>query len=112
LICVVSLSYDRGVEGEDQRARACFEELERSFAARGYMPYRLGIQSMHQMRTSGAYGALLQAIKSEVDPAGILSPGRYAATPMSPTQSTQSLQELARELEAETGQPRLNPRTE
>jgi 4-cresol dehydrogenase (hydroxylating) len=77
LICVIS-AYDRHVEGEDRRARVCFDELQSTFAANGYMPYRLGIQSMGQMQLSGAYGDLLASIKRSVDPANILAPGRYA----------------------------------
>jgi 4-cresol dehydrogenase (hydroxylating) len=79
LICVISLTYDREVSGEDERARACFEELEATLAEKGYVPYRLGIRSMHLMRCSGAYASLLSAIKKFVDPADILAPGRYIA---------------------------------
>ena len=77
MICIISISFDRAVPGQDQLAAACYEELEGELDARGYMPYRLGIQSMGRMRNDGAYGDLLQAIKRNVDPAGILAPGRY-----------------------------------
>jgi len=66
------------VAGEDQRARDCFEELQSELAAKGYVSYRLGIQSMQEMKTDNAYAALLREIKRAVDPAGILAPGRYA----------------------------------
>ena len=79
LMCVISISYDREVQGEDQKARACFDELRSELAVKGYPPYRLGIQSMGQIPGGGAYGELLAAIKSSVDPAGILAPGRYAS---------------------------------
>ena len=79
IICVISLTYDRDVAGEDERAGQCYRELETELAAKGYVPYRLGIQSMDQMNDNGAYGSLLDAIKRHVDPAGILAPGRYAA---------------------------------
>jgi 4-cresol dehydrogenase (hydroxylating) flavoprotein subunit len=78
LICVISITYDREQAGEDRRARACFEQLQSELAAKGYISYRLGIQSMQQMKAQGAYGALLGDIKRAVDPAGILAPGRYA----------------------------------
>jgi 4-cresol dehydrogenase (hydroxylating) len=78
IICVISLTYDRDLEGEDERAERCYLELEAALAARGYFPYRLGIQSMNLMNASGAYGALLSAIKKFVDPEGILAPGRYS----------------------------------
>jgi 4-cresol dehydrogenase (hydroxylating) len=79
IICVISITYDREVTGEDERASRCAAELETQLSAKGYLPYRLGIQSMDQLRYRGAYGALLSAIKKFVDPADILSPGRYAA---------------------------------
>ena len=79
IICVISLTYDRGVEGEDERAASCYRELEMKLAAKGYFPYRLGIQSMDLMNDTGAYGWLLSSIKNMVDPVGILAPGRYAA---------------------------------
>jgi len=77
MICIISIGYDRDLPGEDDKATACYKELEAALDARGYMPYRLGIQSMGKMRMEGAYGELLRAIKRTVDPASILSPGRY-----------------------------------
>ena len=88
LICVISITYDREETGEDQRARAGFDQLQTELAAKGYVPYRLGIQSMDQMKAEGAYASLLGAIKHAVDPAGVLAPGRYA---MDSTRQTQSL---------------------
>lgn len=79
IICVISLTYDREVPGEDERARCCIDELETALSEKGYLPYRLGIQSMDQMGCRGAYASLLSAIKKVVDPADILAPGRYAA---------------------------------
>jgi 4-cresol dehydrogenase (hydroxylating) len=78
IICVISLTYDRDVPGEDERAHDCCGELEAELASRGYFPYRLGIQSMNQMNGGGAHGRLLSAIKNYVDPENILAPGHYA----------------------------------
>jgi 4-cresol dehydrogenase (hydroxylating) len=77
LICVVSITYDRDVAGQDDCAKVCLEELLASFVTRGYMPYRLGIQSMGLSRPEGVPGQILDALKRHVDPAGILSSGRY-----------------------------------
>jgi 4-cresol dehydrogenase (hydroxylating) flavoprotein subunit len=87
LICVISITYDREEAGEDRRARACFEQLQAELAAKGYISYRLGIQSMGEMKTQGAYASLLADIKRAVDPAGILAPGRYAPEVNRKTQS-------------------------
>jgi 4-cresol dehydrogenase (hydroxylating) len=81
IICVISLTYDREVPGEDERARKCSDELEAQLAIKGYLPYRLGIQSMNQMNGGGAHGRMLSAIKKFVDPENILAPGRYSAVP-------------------------------
>jgi 4-cresol dehydrogenase (hydroxylating) flavoprotein subunit len=79
IICVISLTYDRDVPGEDERALECCGELEAELTSKGYLPYRLGIQSMDQINRSGAHGRLLSAIKNYVDPENILAPGRYAS---------------------------------
>jgi len=80
LICVVSITYDREIAGEDDRARSCYEELQSTFDEAGYQPYRLGIQSMKLAGGSGAYTRLLDTIRNSVDPGGILAPGRYKAS--------------------------------
>lgn len=80
IICVVSLTYDREIPGEDERARACYNELQSTYDQAGYQPYRLGIQSMKLAGGSGAYIRLLDTIRNSVDPGGILAPGRYKAS--------------------------------
>ena len=77
LVCVISITYDRETPGEDERAMACYADLQRQLSAKGYVSYRLGIQSMGEMNAQGAYGRLLEAVKQAADPAGILAPGRY-----------------------------------
>jgi 4-cresol dehydrogenase (hydroxylating) len=79
LICVISITYDREAPGEDDRAMACYADLQEQLSAKGYTPYRLGIQSMGEMKAEGAYASLLADIKRAADPKGILAPGRYAA---------------------------------
>ena len=69
------------VPGEDERTakRLVFYPWRAELAAKGYYPYRLGIQSMDQMNGGGAHGRMLAAIKKFVDPKNILAPGRYSA---------------------------------
>jgi 4-cresol dehydrogenase (hydroxylating) flavoprotein subunit len=78
LICVISLTYDREIPGEDDRARACYDELQAELDQSGYQPYRLGIQSMALAGATGAYARLLNTIRNSVDPGRILAPDRYA----------------------------------
>ncbi len=78
LDCVVALSYDRDIEGEDERAQQCHDELLAKWIANGYYPYRLGIHSMHSLpEPESAYKKFITSIKNAVDSNGILSPGRY-----------------------------------
>jgi 4-cresol dehydrogenase (hydroxylating) len=77
LTCVISISYDRDVPGEDERAMASSDELVAELIRSGYHFYRLGIHSMNAVRQSGPYTAVLDTLKQSLDPAGILAPGRY-----------------------------------
>jgi 4-cresol dehydrogenase (hydroxylating) flavoprotein subunit len=77
LTCVISISYDRQVAGEDERALACFDRLVASFADSGYNFYRLGVQFMHSVHPDPAYTSLLSTLKRVLDPNSVLSPGRY-----------------------------------
>ncbi len=73
-----SLMYDRDVPGEDERARACHDSILDWLVPRGYLPYRLGIQSMDALPPPReGYGAFMAALKTALDPHDILAPGRY-----------------------------------
>lgn len=77
LVGVISLTYDREVQDEDERASACYRELVEALAARGYAPYRLGIQSMDMAGLNARAASLIRKFKNVVDEAHILAPGRY-----------------------------------
>jgi 4-cresol dehydrogenase (hydroxylating) flavoprotein subunit len=76
-ICVITISYDRSVEGEDDRAAACYRELMDDLLSAGYPPYRLNVTSMGYARGDRAYSELLRKLKDAVDPNRVLAPGRY-----------------------------------
>jgi len=80
LACVISISYDRDVLGEDERALRCYSELQRSMQKNGYYPYRLGIQGMRLLERNAGTARALKSIKDALDPDGILAPGRYIPT--------------------------------
>jgi 4-cresol dehydrogenase (hydroxylating) flavoprotein subunit len=75
--CVVSLNYDRDIEGEDAKARDCYEDLVRACNQAGYYPYRLGVQSMSEPTLQTPFGRFVGKLKEAVDPMHILAPGRY-----------------------------------
>jgi len=77
ITCVVSISFDRDVPGEDQRALTCYRELLARLTAAGYHSYRLGIQAMGQWHCDDSAAPLLARLKAACDPAGIVAPGRY-----------------------------------
>lgn len=76
LTCVVSISYDRDVAGEDARAEACYDALLEALLAEGYHSYRLGLRGMSRL-SDDPTGRLLAQLKRVCDPRGILAPGRY-----------------------------------
>jgi len=77
LACIICLTYDRDVPGEDGRAMACYHDLLDRLAASGYYSYRLSVGAMSTMNQPGTYTDLLQGIKRTLDPNAILAPGRY-----------------------------------
>jgi 4-cresol dehydrogenase (hydroxylating) len=76
-ICVITISYDRDVPGEDTRALECNDDLLRQLLARGYPPYRLSLASMRCLGDQPPYADALRTLKAALDPNGILAPGRY-----------------------------------
>ena len=74
----VDITYDREVEGEDERALECHDEMLGRLIESGYVPYRLGIQSVRLLpEPDDDTGKLLDALKKTLDPNNILAPGRY-----------------------------------
>jgi 4-cresol dehydrogenase (hydroxylating) len=76
LTCVVSISYDRDVSGEDARAEACYDALLDALLDAGYHSYRLGLRGMSRLGDDPT-GQLLEELKRVCDPRGVLAPGRY-----------------------------------
>lgn len=59
---------------------ACHDEVLEACLARGWIPWRLGIQSMTALPAGrDDSDALLREIEELLDPAGVLAPGRYAS---------------------------------
>ena len=75
---VIPIIYKR--PDENQRAHQCFDELWQRGVEIGCHPYRINIAAMRKL-TKGqdsTFWHTVAEIKSALDPAGILSPGRYA----------------------------------
>jgi 4-cresol dehydrogenase (hydroxylating) len=70
--------YDRDEEGEEKRARKCYEATIGKLVGEGYAPVRLGIQSMGAIAPAQqSYVDTIQKLKKLFDPNDILAPGRY-----------------------------------
>jgi 4-cresol dehydrogenase (hydroxylating) len=69
------IAYDRDVAGDDQRAMACHDALLSALIAQGYLPERLGIQSLAALPPAVRDDARVrQRLASILDPDGVLSP--------------------------------------
>jgi len=77
LASIISLTYDRNVPGEDEKALACYRNLVKVLAQYGYYSYRMAAGMMTATEEAGPYADLLTGIKRALDPSGILAPGRY-----------------------------------
>jgi 4-cresol dehydrogenase (hydroxylating) len=77
-ICVITISYDRDIEGEDARATVCYQVLVNALVSRGYPPYRLPVEATVYLNRA-ALSAVVQGFRAALDPNDILAPGRYAA---------------------------------
>ena len=75
--CVISITYDRDVPGQDEQAMRCYDELVARCTREGYYPYRLGIQSMGKIPEPDSYRTLIRTLKKALDPNGVLAPNRY-----------------------------------
>ncbi len=76
---VITVAYDKDDEDEVARAKACYQALFDLCMAAGYVPYRVGNQSMAELDPNGdVFWETVRNIKAALDPDGLISPGRYA----------------------------------
>jgi 4-cresol dehydrogenase (hydroxylating) len=76
--CVITLAFRKTNEEETSRAHACIETLQARYLEEGFIPYRVGIQSMDQIvDESDVFWRTVRDLKQVLDPNNIISPGRY-----------------------------------
>jgi len=74
----VPLLFDLGSEASRENAERCYWALLEAGRSQGFLPYRVGIQTMGWLsRNDTTYWQLVREIKRTLDPDAILSPGRY-----------------------------------
>ncbi|WP_296000757.1 FAD-binding oxidoreductase [Rugamonas sp.] len=75
---VITVAYDKEDAGEAARAGVCYRQLFDAIMAAGYIPYRVGLQSMADLNGGNdVYWQVVGKIKAALDPDRMLAPGRY-----------------------------------
>jgi 4-cresol dehydrogenase (hydroxylating) len=75
---VLTIAFDHDDAQETVRAQRCYHRLFQVMVQAGYIPYRVGNQSMADLDPEGdSYWRTVKRIKQALDPDGILAPGRY-----------------------------------
>lgn len=75
----VPILFDSTSETATERARQCYEALILAGQAIGCYPYRSRVDSMHCfIRPDAPYWQIVATLKKALDPAGLISPGRYS----------------------------------
>ena len=75
---VITVAYDKEDPAEVERAKQCYRALFDTVMRAGYIPYRVGIQSMAGLDPHGdVFWKVVSRIKRALDPDGIIAPGRY-----------------------------------
>ncbi len=77
--CTLPILYNKDDQTETRNAQACYADLHEKCGQAGYIPYRLGLQSMSdETMKDDVFWSVVQSLKTALDPQGIVSPGRYA----------------------------------
>jgi FAD/FMN-containing dehydrogenase len=74
----VPLLFDRRSPSETEAAQRCYRALLDEGRKLGFLPYRVALQGMEWLTSvPSTYWDVVAALKEQLDPAGILAPGRY-----------------------------------
>ncbi len=78
LEAVINLAFDREKPEQVAAAHVCNDELTADFIRQGFMPYRVGVQSMSLVvKEDDPFWQTVRELKKALDPNGVISPGRY-----------------------------------
>jgi len=79
---VLTVAYDKDNAQESADAQACYHALFEALMAAGYLPYRVGLQSMAALDPAGdGFWRTVRRIKAALDPHNLMAPGRYQPPP-------------------------------
>lgn len=75
---VLTICFDREDAAETARAQECYQGAFERLMAAGYIPYRVGPQSMTALDSGNdSYWSTVARIKAALDPRQTIAPGRY-----------------------------------
>lgn len=75
---VLTVAYDKDDPEETQRAQQCYGQVFALMMEAGYVPYRVGNQSMDSLDPQAdVYWKTVARIKAALDPGQLIAPGRY-----------------------------------
>jgi len=75
----IPILYDKTVEGAAKNAQACYDTLFKEGQKKGFVPYRMGVQSMHLITEKECtFADTVNKIKDALDPNNIIAPKRYS----------------------------------
>lgn len=75
---VLTITYDKLDVDETGRAKTCHQSVFDAVMKAGYIPYRVGNQSMGALDPHGdVYWKTVARIRQALDPRGLIAPGRY-----------------------------------
>ena len=75
---VLTVAFDKACALESARAQACYRSVFARLVEAGYLPYRVGNQSMAELDPHGdTYWKTVASIKAALDPGNVIAPGRY-----------------------------------
>jgi 4-cresol dehydrogenase (hydroxylating) len=75
---VITVAYDKDDPAEVERAKQCYRTVFELVMAAGYIPYRVGNQSMADLDPhADVYWQTVSQIKAALDPDALIAPGRY-----------------------------------
>ena len=74
---IASISWDREIKGEDDKAVRCYKEVRKILNEEGFHFYRESTLSLNEPYHENNYDSFLKKIKQSLDPKNILAPGRY-----------------------------------
>lgn len=74
---MLALTYDREVAEDEERATGAAVEFHARMRELGYPAQRLGVDSMSALESGDGWDQLAWRLKRILDPANVISPGRY-----------------------------------